>query len=173
MIAFAGGEFRRDSEAERGHQMTELKRASPASSVAGQVISVRFKTNRRAELKDITAEVMQAVAESRVEDGLCCLYVPHTTAGILINENDDPDVAADILTVLERLAPQSGSYKHWEGNADAHVKAALVGTSQAMPIEGGKLGLGRWQGIFFCEFDGPRQREVKVKILADATGHGR
>ncbi len=153
--------------------MAEPKRGSPASPVASQVFSVRFKTSRRSELKDITAEVTQVVAESRVEDGLCCVYVPHTTAGILINENDDPNVAADILTLLERLVPQSGSYKHWEGNADAHVKAALVGTSQSVPIEGGKLGLGRWQGIFFCEFDGPRQREVKVKILADTTGPGR
>lgn len=118
-------------------------------------------------MKDITADVARLVAEAGVESGICFLYVPHTTAGIVINENDDPDVFADIEDTLNRLAPREASYKHWEGNADAHIKATLVGTSQTVPIEGGKLALGRWQGIFFCEFDGPRQREVKVRILRD------
>ncbi|MBI4461346.1 MAG: YjbQ family protein [Acidobacteria bacterium] len=129
--------------------------------------TLRVETRARTELKDITAEVAGLVAAAGVESGLCCLYVPHTTAGILVNENDDPDVAVDIADVLERLAPRAATYKHFEGNADSHVKAALVGTSQTIPLEGGRLALGRWQGIFFCEFDGPRKREVKVKILRD------
>lgn len=132
-----------------------------------QLQTLRVQTQTQTEFKDITAEVIRLVAEARVESGLCCLYVPHTTAGILINENDDPDVVADIADTLNRLVPHGASYKHSEGNANAHIKAALVGTSQTIPIEAGKLALGRWQGIFFCEFDGPRQRAVKVKILGE------
>ena len=124
-------------------------------------------TRARTELKDITAAVEQVVSESGISSGLCHLFVPHTTAGLLINENDDPDVARDITAVLDRLAPPSASYRHAEGNADAHVKSALVGVSASIPVEGGRLVLGRWQGIFFCEFDGPRRREIKVKLVAD------
>jgi secondary thiamine-phosphate synthase enzyme len=142
-------------------------RPNPPSKLAQQLLGLRVDTRARTELKDITADVARLVAEAGVESGICFLYVPHTTAGIVINENDDPDVFADIEDTLNRLAPREASYKHWEGNADAHIKAALVGTSQTVPIEGGKLALGRWQGIFFCEFDGPRQREVKVRILRD------
>lgn len=142
-------------------------RPNPPSKLAQQLLSLRVDTRARTELKDITADVARLVAEAGVESGICFLYVPHTTAGIVINENDDPDVFADIEDTLNRLAPREASYKHWEGNADAHIKATLVGTSQTVPIEGGKLTLGRWQGIFFCEFDGPRQREVKVRILRD------
>jgi len=129
--------------------------------------TLRVKSRARTELKDITEGVARLVEEARVGSGICYLYVPHTTAGILINENDDPDVANDIEDLLSRLAPREAAYKHWEGNADAHIKASLVGTSVSVPIEAGKLALGRWQGIFFCEFDGPRCREVKVKILPD------
>lgn len=143
------------------------KRPNPPGKLAQQLLSLRVDTRARTELKDITAAVARLVAEAGVESGICFLYVPHTTAGIVINENDDPDVFADIEDTLNRLAPREASYKHWEGNADAHIKAALVGTSRTIPIEGGKLALGRWQGIFFCEFDGPRQREVKVRILRD------
>lgn len=124
-------------------------------------------TQSRTQLKDITREVARLVSQSGVENGLCCFYVPHTTAGILINESDDPDVARDIGDTLDRLVPRKASYKHYEGNADSHIKASLVGSSASVPIESGKLGLGRWQGIFFCEFDGPRRRQVKVKIIAD------
>ncbi len=129
--------------------------------------TLQVETRARTELKDITEDLARLVEEAGVSSGLCCLYVPHTTAGILINENDDPDVAADIEDLLSRLAPREAAYKHWEGNADSHIKASLVGTSLSVPIEAGKLALGRWQGIFFCEFDGPRRREVKVKILRD------
>jgi secondary thiamine-phosphate synthase enzyme len=130
-----------------------------------QVIAV--DTTSRTELKNVTAEVEHLVKESGVENGLCHLYVPHTTAGLVINESDDPDVAVDIGETLERLVPASAKYRHYEGNADSHVKSALVGVSETIPIEGGRLLLGRWQGIFFCEFDGPRRREVRVKIAAD------
>jgi secondary thiamine-phosphate synthase enzyme len=134
-------------------------------SAAWQAVTV--ETRARTELRDITREVARRVKESGVESGACQLYVPHTTAGILINESDDPDVARDIGDALDRLVPRNAPYKHYEGNADSHIKAALVGSSQVVPIEGGRLGLGRWQGIFFCEFDGPRKREVKVRICSD------
>lgn len=134
-------------------------------AAAWQVLSV--ETEARTQIKDITREVARLVKQSGVENGLCYLYVPHTTAGLLINESDDPDVARDIGDTLDRLVPRHASYKHYEGNADSHIKASLVGVSEIVPLEGGKLGLGRWQGIFFCEFDGPRRREVKVKIVAD------
>ncbi|MFQ5817861.1 MAG: secondary thiamine-phosphate synthase enzyme YjbQ [Terriglobia bacterium] len=140
---------------------------STTNKAVQELQTIRVQTRARTEFKDITAEVTQLIGESGVQSGLCCLYVPHTTAGILINENDDPDVVADIADTLNRLAPREASYKHWEGNADSHVKAALLGSSQTIPIEAGKLALGRWQGIFFCEFDGPRQREVKVKIVRE------
>ncbi len=134
-------------------------------SAAWRTIAV--ETGARTQIKDITREVARVVKESGVENGVCHLYVPHTTAGILINECDDPDVARDIGEALDRLVPRDAGYKHYEGNADSHIKASLVGSSQVVPIEGGKLGLGRWQGIFFCEFDGPRKREVKVRIVGD------
>ncbi|HXE75133.1 MAG TPA: secondary thiamine-phosphate synthase enzyme YjbQ [Candidatus Xenobia bacterium] len=139
----------------------------PTSVSAGWRV-IRVETNARTQLKDITREVAMVVRESGVESGVCQLYVPHTTAGILINESDDPDVARDIGEALDRLVPRNAGYKHYEGNADSHIKASLVGSSQVVPIEGGKLGLGRWQGIFFCEFDGPRKREVKVRVTGEA-----
>jgi len=102
-----------------------------------------------------------------VLSGVCYVYVPHTTAGVIINENADPDVAADIEAALARLVPQKADYSHSEGNSDAHIKTALVGTSATIFITGGQLELGRWQGIFFAEFDGPRTRRLRVKILPD------
>ncbi len=128
---------------------------------------LEVKTARRTQLVDITQDVERVVAESGVTSGVCCLYVPHTTAGITINENDDPDVPRDIEAALDRLAPKDAAYKHREGNADSHIKSTLAGVSQTVEIEGGQLVLGRWQAIFFCEFDGPRQREVRVKIIPD------
>ena len=125
------------------------------------------KTERRTQLVDVTAQVQKAVAASGVAGGACYLYVPHTTAAITINECADPDVARDIEGALDRLVPKTGPYRHSEGNSDSHVKAVLVGCSQMVPVEGGKLVLGRWQGIFLCEFDGPRERTLQVKVLAD------
>lgn len=133
----------------------------------GLTRALTVRTARRTQLVDMTAEVQELVAESRVVSGVCHLYVPHTTAGLTINENDDPDVPRDIEAALDRLVPEQGPYKHYEGNADSHIKSALIGVSQTVQIEQGRLALGRWQAIFFCEFDGPRQRQVRVKIVPD------
>jgi secondary thiamine-phosphate synthase enzyme len=129
--------------------------------------TLRIKTSRRTELRDITDEVKKAVRDSGVRHGVCHLYVPHTTAGIMINEHADPDVASDVEGIVDRLVPHSGPYRHAEGNTDSHMKAILTGTSQVVFIEGGEPALGTWQGIFLCEFDGPRQRTVFVKIVPD------
>ena len=131
------------------------------------VRTLAIHTSRHTELKDITAEIEAAVRESGCVDGVCHLYVPHTTAGVVINEGDDPAVARDIEATLDRLVPQVGSYTHAEGNADSHIKTALVGSSETVWIDGGRLSLGRWQAIFFAEFDGPRSRELRVKIVPD------
>jgi secondary thiamine-phosphate synthase enzyme len=128
--------------------------------------TLRVKTDRRTQLVDVTAQVQQAVSACGVGSGLCYLYVPHTTAAIAINECADPDVARDVEGAMDRLIPTTGPYRHSEGNSDSHVKAVLVGTSQIVLVEGGKLVLGRWQGIFFCEFDGPRDRRLQVKIVS-------
>ena len=141
--------------------------APAAASVLTRTLSV--KTARRTHLVNITDEVSRVVSESRVQSGLCHLYVSHTTAGITINEGDDPDVARDIEATLDKLVPKDAGYKHYEGNADSHVKSTLVGVSQTISIDGGRLALGRWQAIFFCEFDGPRTREVLVRVVADPT----
>jgi secondary thiamine-phosphate synthase enzyme len=125
------------------------------------------RTERRTHLLDVTAGVAKMVADSGVQSGVCYIYVPHTTAGVIINENADPDVAADIESALARLVPKSGDYRHAEGNSDSHIKTSLVGTSATIFISNGQLELGRWQGIFFCEFDGPRTRRLRVKILPD------
>lgn len=125
--------------------------------------SFRVSTRERTEFVDITRKVEQAVSDLGIKDGVVTVFVPHTTAGITINENADPDVMADVETVLERMVPWRGAYKHTEGNAPAHVKASLMGSSVQVPVNGGRLQLGTWQGIYFCEFDGPRSREVWVK----------
>jgi len=122
-------------------------------------------TRSQTELVDITAEVGRMVAKSGVRQGLCMVYVPHTTAGVTINESADPSVRADLLMVLNQMVPWKADYRHMEGNSPAHVKSSLVGTSQTVAIENGTLVLGTWQGIFFCEFDGPRQRSVHLRIM--------
>lgn len=114
---------------------------------------------------DITSLVESAVKDSGMEEGICLVYVPHTTAGVTINENADPSVRADIQSVLSRLVPESRGYSHLEGNADSHIKASLMGSSIAVPVGGGRLQLGTWQGIFFCEFDGPRRRKALITFL--------
>ncbi len=125
------------------------------------------KTDRRTQLVDVTVQVQKVVKSSGVAAGTCHLYVPHTTAAVTINECADPDVARDVEGALDRLIPATGSYRHSEGNSDSHVKAVLVGASQIIHVEGGKLVLGRWQGVFLCEFDGPRERRLRVKVVAD------
>ncbi len=126
--------------------------------------SFTLRTSRRCELIPITSQVRDFVRQSRLNQGICLIYVPHTTAGVTINENADPDVVADLLETLEQLIPNRATYRHAEGNSDAHVKASLMGVSQTVAIVDGALVLGRWQGIFFCEFDGPRERTFTVTL---------
>jgi secondary thiamine-phosphate synthase enzyme len=116
---------------------------------------------------DVTAQVQLAVTATGVGSGVCYLYVPHTTAAITINECADPDIARDVEGALDRLIPATGPYRHSEGNSDSHVKAVLVGASEIVFVEDGQLMLGRWQGVFFCEFDGPRDRRLQVKVVSD------
>ncbi len=127
--------------------------------------SLSIKTNRRTQFIDITREVEHALRESDVKSGFCYVYVPHTTAGVAINEHADPDVASDVEGIFDRLIPHKGPYQHAEGNTDSHMKAILTGSSQMVLIENGSLVVGTWQGIFLCEFDGPRQRTVLLKIV--------
>ena len=123
-------------------------------------------TRSKEVLEEITNRVNDVIHRSGVEEGVCYLYLPHTTAGIIINENADPTVARDILDRLEALVPTRGNYHHLEGNAPAHIKATLTGLSLAVPVENGRLALGRWQGVFLCEFDGPRDRTVMMQVLS-------
>jgi secondary thiamine-phosphate synthase enzyme len=132
-----------------------------------RIETLRLKTSRRTEWVNITPEVDRRIAASGVSSGACQIYIPHTTAGITINEGYDPDVARDMEMAFDRLAPRDAGYAHAEGNSDSHIKASLVGTSQCVWIENGRLRLGCWQAIFFCEFDGPRNREVHLKIIPD------
>ncbi len=129
--------------------------------------SLKIRTSRRTELRNVTAEIEKLVSASGCKNGVCHLYVPHTTAGVMINEGYDPDVARDIEVTLDHLVPHTGDYRHSEGNSDSHIKLALVGSSETVWIENGRLALGRWQVIFFAEFDGPRTRELHVKIVSD------
>lgn len=130
--------------------------------------SLSVQTRQRCELVDITGQVREAVRESRVDSGICVVYCPHTTAAVTINENADPDVVSDLLMGLERMAPPNWPYRHTEGNSDAHLKSSLVGCSEHVLVQNGGLALGTWQGIYFCEFDGPRQRKVHVQVLSDS-----
>lgn len=115
---------------------------------------------------NITAQIQNLVTQSGVKRGLCLIHAPHTTAGIAVQEGFDPDVTRDILASLGALVPRQGDYQHAEGNSDAHIKALMTGSSQTLPVEYGKLQLGRWQAVFFCEYDGPRERSVWVQIVA-------
>jgi secondary thiamine-phosphate synthase enzyme len=131
--------------------------------------TLTIRTSRRTELRNVTAEIEKVVRASGCKSGVCHLYVPHTTAGVLVNEGYDPDVARDMEAALDRLVPHKGDYRHAEGNSDSHIKVALVGSSESVWVEGGRLALGQWQMIFFAEFDGPRTRELRVKIVHDAA----
>jgi len=125
------------------------------------------KTRERTELLDVTSEISRIVKESGIDQGLCMVYVPHTTAAVTINESADPDVKLDMLMVLNQMVPWEADYRHREGNSPAHVKSTLVGASELIAIEKGRLVLGTWQGIFFCEFDGPRNRKLHVRIMEE------
>jgi len=126
---------------------------------------IEVKTSSRVEVVDITSQVERALRESGVKEGLFCLYVPHTTAGVFINENADPSVKKDIIKELNKLIPFEDGYSHLEGNAAAHIKSSLVGASECIPVEEGRLLLGTWQGIYFGEFDGPRRRRIFIKVV--------
>jgi len=129
--------------------------------------TIQLRTHNRCELVDLTPAISEVVKKSKVQEGVCIVFVPHTTAAITVNENHDPSVGSDISNTLKRLAPDNISYDHGEGNADAHVKASVVGSSRTLFIEDGRIAFGSWQGIFFCEFDGPRRREVWIKVIKD------
>ena len=129
---------------------------------------ISVQTSVREEFIDITSRVQQLVTASGHQSGCVVCFVPHTTAGITINENADPDVRRDLIYKLRKEIPQSDNYHHSEGNSDAHLKASLMGFSQHLLFENGRLALGRWQGIYFCEFDGPRHRKLIVKVVPDA-----
>jgi secondary thiamine-phosphate synthase enzyme len=129
-------------------------------------VSFQVTTSRRAHLVDITERVAQAVERSAVTDGVCHVFVPHTTAGVTINEGADPAVAADIESLLAELVPKEAVFEHEEGNSDSHIKTVLVGPSCTAPVRGGKLALGTWQAVFLCEWDGPRTRTVEVGVTA-------
>lgn len=128
--------------------------------------TLNIKTRTRTELVNITSEVQKVVSESGVKNGICYVYVPHTTAGVTINEGADPTVVKDMLSTLNELIPRNANYLHMEGNSDAHIKTSLMGSSEAVIIDNGKLLLGTWQAIFFCEFDGPRSRSFTVKVIS-------
>ena len=130
------------------------------------------KTRERTELVDVTSDVNRVIQESGIVQGLCLLYVPHTTAAVTINESADPSVKTDMLMILNKIIPWEANYRHLEGNSAAHIKSTLVGSSELIAIENRKLVLGTWQGIFFCEFDGPRNRKLHVRIIAERFAGG-
>ena len=125
------------------------------------------KTRERAEFIDITSDINKLIQKSGVTQGLCMIFVPHTTAAVTINESADPSVKSDILKILNQIIPWEANYRHLEGNSPAHIKSTLVGSSELIAIENQRLILGTWQGIFFCEFDGPRTRKVDVRIVEE------
>jgi len=127
--------------------------------------SIPISSSRREEIIDITPHVKEFIKEENAQDGLICVFSPHTTAGITVNENADPDVKKDILQYLNKSIPQDFGFSHMEGNSDSHIKGSFMNFSQTFIIESGQLQLGTWQGIYFCEFDGPRNREVWLKII--------
>jgi secondary thiamine-phosphate synthase enzyme len=127
--------------------------------------TLTIKTDRREQFVAVTAKIEELIGRNGWKDGLLHVHCPHTTAGLTVNENADPDVVRDMLLTLARLVPQRGDYRHSEGNSDAHVKASLMGTGLTLIVEGGEIRLGTWQGVFFCEFDGPRARQVWVRWM--------
>jgi secondary thiamine-phosphate synthase enzyme len=125
----------------------------------------QVRTSTQTEFIDITRSVQEALKKTGVEDGICIVFIPHTTAAVTINENADPTVVHDIVMELNKIVPFKDQYHHMEGNSPAHIKASLLGCSEIVFVESGKLVLGTWQGIFFCEFDGPRNRKVYIKVM--------
>jgi secondary thiamine-phosphate synthase enzyme len=128
-------------------------------------MTLAVRTERRSQLVEITRQVADAIARSGIQDGICVVYVPHTTAAVCVNENADPDVRRDVEAFLARLIPQEAGFAHAEENSDAHIKSILTGPSVTLLVEGARPLLGRWQGVYLCEWDGPRSREVWVKVI--------
>ena len=145
----------------------EVGKALSLESGRSHLRSIQVQTHARVEFKDVTSEIQRVIAESGVCSGVCHVFTPHTSAAVLIQENDDPALQRDFDSFLSGLAPRDRNYHHNDGNCDAHLKAAVVGCSKTLIVESGRLLLGRWQGVFFCEFDGPRERKLHVKLLAD------
>jgi secondary thiamine-phosphate synthase enzyme len=131
---------------------------------------MRIETQHKSETIDITDRVAEKVSEAGIRDGVCVVTVAHTTAGVFVNENADPNVQRDLLTTLDRLIPDQGDYRHAEGNGPAHIKSVLVGGDITVVVRDGGLALGRWQGIYFAEFDGPRTRSATVTVIGDRAG---
>ena len=129
------------------------------------LIKLDITTNAHTEMKDITRLIQKAVTDSGVKDGICTVFVPHTTAAVTINENADPDVVRDFTKEINKIVPWEDGYHHAEGNSAAHLKSSIIGFSEQLIIDKGRLVLGTWQGIYFCEFDGPRHRKLYLKIL--------
>jgi secondary thiamine-phosphate synthase enzyme len=127
--------------------------------------TLEVKTSSQTELIDITADIEKAIQSIGIDDGVCLLFVPHTTAAVTINEHADPSVKSDIVMALNKIVPWEEAYRHMEGNSPAHIKASIIGSSEIVAVESGRLKLGRWQGVFFCEFDGPRIRKIHVRSL--------
>ena len=149
--------------------LSRFRQFSKLNVRIGRVQKFHLSTSARNELVNITAEVKKAVQESGVKRGLCLVHAPHTTAAITVQEGYDPDVVRDILQSLDEQVPHANGYAHAEGNSAAHIKALMTGSSQTLPIEYSTLQLGRWQAVFFCEFDGPRERTVWIQIIKDET----
>jgi secondary thiamine-phosphate synthase enzyme len=126
---------------------------------------LEVKTSKKIEFIDITNHIDKILKEENIKNGICYLFIPHTTAGITINENADPSVKEDIINMLNKIVPENWNYEHLEGNSPAHIKSSLIGHGEVIFIENGELALGTWQGIFLCEFDGPRRRKVLIKII--------
>jgi len=126
---------------------------------------ITVRTRCQTEMIDITARIQQQVTDSQVVDGLCVVFVPHTTAAVTINENSDPAVSRDILMVINKMVPWDESYRHLEGNSPAHLKASIIGSSETIVVENARLVLGTWQGVFLCEFDGPRTRKLEIRVI--------
>ena len=145
----------------------EATRAISSPRIATRLHTAYVETHARVEFKDITRLVQKAVSDFGMQSGICFLFVPHTTAAILINENEDPALQKDLDNFLKSLAPRDHNYHHNDGNCDAHLKAAVIGNSKSLLVEAGRLILGRWQGVFLCDFDGPRRRELRIKVLPD------
>ncbi len=134
--------------------------------MVSKLVEIGVQTRQRAEMQDVTSRLQQVVKEAKVDEGLLVATVMHTTAGITINENADPDVVRDMLMQLEKIAPENNHYHHAEGNSDAHIKSSLLGNSLTLPVSRGRLVLGTWQGVYFCEFDGPRSRKIMARLIS-------